>query len=416
MKKPLKKQALDEASRCVRCGACMAVCPVYAVMRREHAVARGKIHLVQKALAEGEEGLKGRRLLDSLALCLKCGRCTSVCPNAVETAEVVRAAREAGYRRGSLKVAGAETVLSHRGLMRAAVGALGAFSGLVAEDLKGRPGLVLRLSAPGEGARRAVPRPPGKGFIKKAGGKDVVVEGKGKRYLLFTGCVGDVLRPQSSDAAVNLAKEAGVGLVVPAAQDCCGLMSYFTGDTETAMGLARRNVDLLSSYKADAIVTTCATCAVMLGVHYKGLVEGELPEVLTFSQFWERELKGRAGEKGAASQEKRVKLVFHEPCHLRHGMGVKSQPRTLLRSLKKADYLPTAGEDLCCGYGGVMNIENYDLSREIGTTKLGKIEAGGAEIVVTECAGCILQLTDILSASDKPFEIITTAEALERYR
>ena len=63
-----------------------------------------------------------------------------------------------------------------------------------------------------------------------------------------------------------------------------------------------------------------------------------------------------------------------------------------------------------------MNIENYDLSREIGKTKLGKIEAGGAEIVVTECAGCILQLTDILSGSDKPFEIITTAEALERYR
>jgi glycolate oxidase iron-sulfur subunit len=197
-------------------------------------------------------------------------------------------------------------------------------------------------------------------------------------------------------------------------------MAYYAGDAGTARELALENIGRFAEYGADAIVTTCATCAVMLEKHYREFGGEKLPQVLTFSQFWAKVGAG-ASVVGAAEAKRSPPagdpplLAFHEPCHLRLGLGVKSGPRELLKSLKGARYVKTAGEDDCCGYGGVLNLENYDLSMKIGSGKRETLEAGGAGIVVTECAGCILQLTDILSRSEKPFEIITTAEAVERY-
>ena len=243
----ISEQALREIARCVRCGACQAVCPAYAATLREHAVARGKLHLIERALGGGEERLQGRRLRDAVSLCLKCGRCTVACPNSVRTADVVRHVREVQFSQTPKKLAtvAAAEVLKNRTLLRGSVKLLRAFSGVLARRLKDRPGLVMRLAAPGEGARRAIPEPPRMGFFESHGGKDVVVEGKGKTYLLFTGCVGDALRPQASEAVVSLARKAGVRLVAPAAQVCCGLMSYMTGDRATAADLARRNAALL---------------------------------------------------------------------------------------------------------------------------------------------------------------------------
>jgi glycolate oxidase iron-sulfur subunit len=412
----LSESAAAEIARCVRCGACQGVCPVYDVVRREHAAARGKIHLLDRALAGGEEALQGGRLRDAISLCLKCGRCTVACPNSVRTADVVRHARE--IRRSEtpkkIKTVAASEILSDRALMRGSVRLFRLVRSLAARKLEGRPGFVLRLAVPGEGARRTLPEPPEAGFFEKHGDMDVVVEGRGKRYLLFTGCVGDVLRPQSSEAVVALARRAGVALTAPVRQVCCGLMSHMIGDHGTAGELARRNVEVFSSYRANAIVTPCASCAKMLSVHYVDLVpEAKMPEVLSFSEFWRRELEGKTGTGGRAGE--RVALGFHEPCHLGEENQARSTVRRMLSSLCGASYVRTPGEDACCGYGGAFNVEHYNVSRAIGTKKRAGYRDARVSVVATECAGCLLQLVDVLSDPGDPVEVITTAEAVERY-
>ena len=408
--------ALKEIARCVRCGACQAVCPAYAATLREHAVARGKLHLIDKAVAGGEEKLQGRRLRDAISLCLKCGRCTVACPNSVETASVVRHVREAQFHQTprNVKTIAAGELLRSRGMLRGTVKALRAFAGVVARRAKDRPGLVMRLAAPGEGARRGLPEPPEKGFFEASRGRDVVVEGAGRRYLLFTGCVGDALRPQASEAMVSLARKAGLSLVAPAAQVCCGLMSYMTGDRAGAEDLVRRNLAVFAAHRADAIVTACASCAVMLKEHFKEIVpDATLPEVLTLSELWARELKGRLTP-GAEARDAAA-IAFHEPCHLAVGLKVKAQPRELLGSLKGARYVKTAGEDLCCGYGGAFNVEHYKESRAIGSRKKKSYKEKDVRLVATECAGCTLQLIDVLADCEEPVEVISTAEALDKF-
>ena len=81
----------DETLKCVRCGLCQAVCPVFAVERSEAAVARGKVQLV-RALLEGRvEPTPAVR--ERLFLCLNCGACTENCPSGVAVADIMLAGR-----------------------------------------------------------------------------------------------------------------------------------------------------------------------------------------------------------------------------------------------------------------------------------------------------------------------------------
>ena len=89
----------DIAARCRSCGTCRSVCPVFAEIGREDAVARGRVALI-RAMLEGE--LDPTDLLDErVQLCLNCKACVDACPNEVRVDDLTLAARsalaEAGY-------------------------------------------------------------------------------------------------------------------------------------------------------------------------------------------------------------------------------------------------------------------------------------------------------------------------------
>ena len=67
------------------------------------------------------------------------------------------------------------------------------------------------------------------------------------------------------------------------------------------------------------------------------------------------------------------------------------EPRELLRTAG-LDYAPSADEDVCCGFGGSYSLEFPEISSEILRQKLDHVEATGAEVLVTDCPGCVLQL------------------------
>ena len=53
--------------------------------------------------------------------------------------------------------------------------------------------------------------------------------------------------------------------------------------------------------------------------------------------------------------------------------------------------------DQCCGMGGSFTITHYDVSKKIADRKVEGIKATGADIVVTACPGCVIQIRDALS-------------------
>ena len=81
-----------ELARCAKCGACAAVCPVYAETRNEAFCARGKLMLA-KALLE-DKIRAGAHTRDIFNNCLVCMACVKNCGSSVRFDHVITAARE----------------------------------------------------------------------------------------------------------------------------------------------------------------------------------------------------------------------------------------------------------------------------------------------------------------------------------
>ena len=90
MSRPIDEYT-EETQRCIRCGLCQTVCPVYAETKEEQSVARGKLRLAA-ALMKGDVEVTPR-MKEIMSLCLSCGACVSNCPATVKTDKVVLATR-----------------------------------------------------------------------------------------------------------------------------------------------------------------------------------------------------------------------------------------------------------------------------------------------------------------------------------
>ncbi|MCX6650283.1 MAG: FAD-binding protein [Methanomassiliicoccales archaeon] len=79
---PRKRDVLVEmANQCAMCGACVSVCPAYALTKDERVTARGKL-LTAKAMAEGKEITKEHA--HRAFLCMRCKACEQVCQSKLD--------------------------------------------------------------------------------------------------------------------------------------------------------------------------------------------------------------------------------------------------------------------------------------------------------------------------------------------
>ena len=85
------KELTKNASKCAKCGTCLAHCPVYAETLSEPTTARGKLSLLE-SLASGDIKFT-RKLKDILFSCLICNTCGENCPNDVKVGEILLEAR-----------------------------------------------------------------------------------------------------------------------------------------------------------------------------------------------------------------------------------------------------------------------------------------------------------------------------------
>ena len=93
------------------------------------------------------------------------------------------------------------------------------------------------------------------------------------------------------------------------------------------------------------------------------------------------------------------RVTYHDPCHLVKSLGVKTQPRTLLKANREYNFVEMAEADRCCGNGGTFNLHHYEVSKKIGKRKRDNVVAAKADVVATSCPACMMQLTDMLSQS-----------------
>ena len=409
----------DDLYRCVKCGSCRSVCPVFAEIGRESAVARGKLALIEN-LAEGNV-VMSNRFEEILSLCVGCSACAENCSNGVRAGEIIMAARAAIVAGKGLSLGKRLTI---RRILKSArmmprifkIGSL--VQGLICKRIPRESGLHLRFALPYLDQKRFIPPVARRFFLEHHGG-EVVTDRGVERIGLFVGCVTNYLFPSIGEATVNLLKERGTSLVSPRDQGCCGLPAFGVGDIETFKSLALRNIEAIGKSGVDKVVVPCSSCAYVLKKLYpKIFPEDERwkrisPYVMEVSQYlssldW--------AKRESAFNQGNIKVTWHDPCHLNRELGIKMEPRELLKSIPQVELVEMADPSRCCGLGGSFNLTQYDLSLKIAERKMEDVRATGAEIVVTSCTGCILQLKDAVHQKGMNVEVLHLVEALQRYR
>ncbi|MEN6463521.1 MAG: (Fe-S)-binding protein, partial [Syntrophomonas sp.] len=90
---PVKEQIM----KCVRCGKCRSVCPVFTEIKNETAAPRGHVFMVGM-LRDGKVD-PSQDLYERLARCLMCETCTINCPSGIDVHELNAAARSYIYEK-----------------------------------------------------------------------------------------------------------------------------------------------------------------------------------------------------------------------------------------------------------------------------------------------------------------------------
>ncbi|SHJ07378.1 glycolate oxidase iron-sulfur subunit [Malonomonas rubra DSM 5091] len=387
----------EEIDQCVKCGCCRAHCPAFGAVKHEGRVARGKIALAD-ALLKGDVEMEERFLLD-MSQCLLCGSCYSQCPNKVPTEEIVAATRLKIAEKKGLSTfgKGVATVLKHQGLMDFGAKAGGKLSSLLFKKLPEDSGMQLRFPAPFVTKDRTLPPITAKPFRDR---HPEFIEGEKDKptVLFFTGCGINYMYPESGDAMIRALKFLGINIIIPKDQNCCGLPAVSAGAAETVETLAEKNQKVFAKHNYDYIVTACASCNSGLKNVYPGMGDefADYPEKVKdiFVFLVEQGFADKLDELPKAAQ--RIKVTYHDPCHLRNH-GVTKEPRAILKALPQVEYVEMENAGSCCGLGGTYSVYHYDTAKQIGAKKANFINESGAELVATDCPGCIMQLQDSIN-------------------
>jgi glycolate oxidase iron-sulfur subunit len=94
-------------------------------------------------------------------------------------------------------------------------------------------------------------------------------------------------------------------------------------------------------------------------------------------------------------------VTYHDPCHLRKGQNIITEPRKLLKMIPGITFKEMQSPEACCGLGGTYCISNMQLSKDIESRKNKDAQSTNADSITTACPGCILQLRDGVRRGEK---------------
>ena len=397
-----RQETKDMVDRCNKCGLCIPACPVYQQVLTEAASPRGRVQLVKNFL-EGNIPLS-KRAKEIILSCLLCETCMVNCPSGIRHDHVFADLREELVKQYGLewKKRLLYTLLTSEKLLRSSM----VFAKLGRNWLLQTFAKGMRIgNIPVKNLPMVNPRPfrdQFDGMIRPDGNP------KG-RVFYFTGCLTNYFSGDVGQAIVNVLKKLRVEIEIPSGQDCCGIAAILSGEADLPLKNVEKNISVLTRAEVDAVLVDCATCGAAFKKEYiallqrKGLdttqaeiLKKRTSDVMEYvaARIDELPLRKNGGEE-------KVRVTYHDPCHLARAQGVSDAPRKILKVLPNVQYVEMEEANTCCGGGGSFQFDFPEVSKGITEKKIKNIRETGARIVVTGCPGCRLTIGGNMDGQDR---------------
>lgn len=388
----------QKSGNCGKCGICLAVCPVYAMLKEEQASPRARVQLIR---AFRRRKLTASPLLKELiAKCLMCGSCTAHCPSGVDhygqfmemRGQLVAALGDRPEIRGLVYL------LAREQRLRLAMGAVRVGQAVV-------PAVFQKKYRLGNIAVQNYPRLNIKPF-RSTVAEEIAPPGRERGTVVyFTGCATNYIFGETGRAALMLLGRLGYRVIVPKKQTCCSIPMLFHGGIDQARDNILANIECLDIPESCAVLVDCPTCGSALRQEFPAMMhrwglDGEAAaaiadktrDILSFIAEHEDELLPLL-----CGVDTERKIAYHLPCHLKNS-GDSSEG--LLRRVLGKNFVSLADQDQCCGGGGTFFYEYPEVSGKMAAAKIATVRASGAALWLTDCPVCRINLGGQLAGED----------------
>ena len=406
-----------EIYNCIRCGACLDVCPAFALLGG---------HVYGSNVYTGGIGtllthfLVSKERADEIQnICLQCGRCKEVCGGGLHIPEMIMKLRERSYESNPNPVYKfALDAVSDRKLFHSMLRIASVAQEPFTKGTNFIRHLPMFLSGMTEGrSLMSIAPVPFRDIFPTIQQK---VENKKGTIGIFTGCLLDFAYVDIAKAVIADLNSIGYYVDMPMGQSCCGAPATYMGDRENAKKTAELNIEAMHADQYDYIVSACPTCTHQLREYKQFFEEGsdmykkavELGE----KTFDFCKLFYDLGGLEESGDDTPITITYHDSCHLKRELGVFKEQRELLTKTNGINLVEMVDSDVCCGFGGTYSIKLPEVATPILANKLAHIKDTGASLVAVDCPGCLMQIRGGMDANDIPIEVKHTAVILAEKR
>jgi len=231
--------------------------------------------------------------------------------------------------------------------------------------------------------------------------------------LYFVGCTSSYRQKDLARNTIKILNKLNVDYTVSNEEWCCGSPLMRTGQLQLATDLVKHNLNLIKQIGAKKVISSCAGCYRTLKMDYPKYAEQlEDVEFLHISEF----LRGYIKNLKLKSRKKKIKVTYHDPCHLGRHSGVYDMPREIIKAIPGIELVEMSRNrenSWCCGAGGGVKSAYKDWAVEISVDRIREAEETGADLLISTCPFCKTNLQDAIDSANSKIRFMDIVNLLD---